>query len=262
GNTQNPRTITVTQDIAFSAEFEGIKYKLSLSVNDATRGIFSGNGEYSINTAVTITASPNSGYRFVGWSDGNKNSARTITVTKDIALVAIFGIESMYYVYAAPNNTTMGSVTGSNDYEKKSLVEAVHKAEYSANSVATITAIPNPGYRFVRWNDGSTTNPLNFTVTDDHIITAIFDENTGITDREASDISVYPNPARDNITVVLPENIHQAVFTLYDIQGKVLLQQEISNQDVISVNTFAKGIYIYNVTTDKEKHVGKLMIDN
>jgi hypothetical protein len=262
GNTQNPRSITVTQDIVFSAEFVSVKHKVLLSVNDITRGTVSGNGEYTINTVVTITATPYTGYRFVGWSDGNKNNTRTITVTQDIALVAIFGIEGMYYVYASPNNSVMGSVTGSNDYEKKSLTEAVHKAEYSANSTATITAIPNPGYRFVQWSDGNTTNPLSFTVTDDYIITAIFDENTGITDREASDISVYPNPARDHITVILPENIHQAVFTLYDMQGKLLLQQEINNQDVISVNTFAKGIYLYNITTDKQKHVGKLRIKN
>ncbi|MDR0605549.1 MAG: T9SS type A sorting domain-containing protein [Bacteroidales bacterium] len=261
GNTQNPRTITVTQDISFSAEFEEIKYNLSLSANDATRGTFSGDGEYTINTVVPITATPHTSYRFVGWSDGNKNSQRSITITKDIALVAIFGKENMYYVYAAPNNTMMGSVTGSNDYDKKSLVDAVHKAEYSANSVATITAIPNPGYRFVRWNDGSTSNPLSFTVMDDYIITAFFDETTGITDMEISAISVYPNPARDNIHIILPENIHHALFTLYDMQGKVLIRKKISNQKTISVSNLAKGVYIYNVTTDKQKHTGKLIIN-
>jgi hypothetical protein len=79
---------------------------------------------------------------------------------------------------------------------------------------------------------------------------------------EASTISVYPNPARNNITVILPENISYAVFTLYDMQGKALVKQNINNQDAISVNNLAAGIYIYNVTTEKQNHRGQLIINN
>jgi hypothetical protein len=78
----------------------------------------------------------------------------------------------------------------------------------------------------------------------------------------ASSITIYPNPAKDNIHITLPENVHQAIFSLYDMQGKILLQQEISNQDAVQVSNLAAGIYIYNVTTEKQNHRGQLTINN
>jgi hypothetical protein len=260
GNTTNPRTITITQDTIFTAIFDTIRYALALSVNDPLRGTVSGNGIYAVNSVATIEATSNTGYRFAFWSDGNIDSVRVITITQAISLIAIFGMEDMYYVYAVPNNPNMGSVTGSNDYQKRNgKPDPVFKREYAANSLATITAIPNTGYRFVGWGDGNIDNPREFTVTGDAIFKAIFDYATGIEDIETSTITIYPNPATDNITIVLPENVHRAIFTLYDMQGKVLIQQQINNQDAVSVNKLAAGIYIYNIKTEKENHTGKII---
>jgi hypothetical protein len=72
-------------------------------------------------------------------------------------------------------------------------------------------------------------------------------------------ITIYPNPAIDNISITLPENVHSAVFTLYDMQGKVLIKQEVKNQETVAINKLASGIYIYNVRTDKQNHTGKLI---
>ena len=37
-----------------------------------------------------MTATPNEGYEFTGWNDGNTENPRTVTVTSDTAFVAIF----------------------------------------------------------------------------------------------------------------------------------------------------------------------------
>jgi hypothetical protein len=139
----------------------------------------------------------------------------------------------------------MGTVTGSGVYFK--------------DSTAIIEAIPNQGYRFVKWDDNITDNPRTITVTSDTNITAIFDIIDAITEITTSPIAIYPNPARDHISIILPENVLNAVFTLYDMQGKVLLQQNIGNQDVVSVNNLAAGIYIYSVRTDKVNYQGKII---
>jgi hypothetical protein len=261
GNTENPRAITVTQDTSFIATLEPIIYNVSLNSNDTVRGITNGSGDYVAFSVVTITATPNAGYRFVGWSDNNKDSMRAITITQNLAFVAIFGIEDMYYVYAAPQNSTMGNVTGSDDYHKRNNAEnsPIFKREYAANSIASIVATPNADYRFVQWDDGNTDNPREFTVTGDSIFTAIFESTVGITNISSSAISVYPNPVTDNIHIVLPENVVHAVFTLYDMQGKVLIRKEVSDRDAVSVSNLANGIYIYNVGTEKEKRQGKIV---
>ncbi|MDE6106579.1 MAG: hypothetical protein K2F84_05725, partial [Bacteroidales bacterium] len=61
------------------------------------------------------------------------------------------------------NDGAMGIVIGGGDYE---LDEKI-----------TVAAIPNPGYYFVRWDDGNTANPRILTVTGDITLTAIFAKN-------------------------------------------------------------------------------------
>jgi len=59
------------------------------------------------------------------------------------------------------NDSSMGTVTGGGVYEK--------------NTMATLTAVPNPNFEFVCWKNGSTKNPRTVTVTANASYTAIFD---------------------------------------------------------------------------------------
>ncbi|MDR1459970.1 MAG: T9SS type A sorting domain-containing protein, partial [Bacteroidales bacterium] len=79
---------------------------------------------------------------------------------------------------------------------------------------------------------------------------------------KTSSIAIYPNPATDNIYITLPENVRSAFFTLYDLQGKELIKQEVSNQDRVAVNGLASGIYIYKIKTNKQSYQDKLRINN
>ena len=48
------------------------------------------NGLYREGTELSVKAVPDSGFRFVGWSDGSVEADRTITVSEDITLIASF----------------------------------------------------------------------------------------------------------------------------------------------------------------------------
>ena len=89
GNTENPRTVTVTSDTVFTAIFTeaGTTPTITVTVNDATMG----SATYTMdgNTAV-LTATANEGYEFTGWNDGNTENPRTVTVTSDTTFTAIF----------------------------------------------------------------------------------------------------------------------------------------------------------------------------
>jgi hypothetical protein len=247
-DTQNPRTITVTQDTNFTAIFEVVPvYHVTVTANNSNMGTVTGGGDFPKNTAVTIKATPEAGFRFVHWNDGNTQNQRTIMLAQDTSFMAIFAVSTpnTYHVTVVANNNSMGTLAGDGDY--------------TANTTATIVAFPNAGYRFVHWDDGNTLSSYTFTVTRDMLFTATFESETGITDIETSAINIYPNPTTDNIRISLPENVYHAVFTLYDMQGKELIRREINNEDVVSVSTFAIGIYIYNVRTEKENHTGKLI---
>jgi hypothetical protein len=136
----------------------------------------------------------------------------------------------------------------------------VIQANTCTDNIAIIGATANTGYRFVQWNDGNTDNPRTITVTEDIVFTAEFESEVGISEIDASAVAVYPNPAVDNITVTLPESVAQAVFTIYEMQGRVLIYKYIGSGDAVSVDGLAAGMYVYNVVTEKGSHKGKIEI--
>ena len=89
GDTNDVRTIVVTENVSLSAEFAANTYELEL-ITDATKGRAIGGGTYTYGTEVTIVAIPNAGYKFSQWSDGDKNDVRTIIMSGDITLTAEF----------------------------------------------------------------------------------------------------------------------------------------------------------------------------
>ncbi len=90
GNTDNPRTFTLTADIACTAQFE------SASANTYTLSIYAQGCETPTQylcdegQQLSVTAVPQEGYHFTQWSDGNTDNPRTIIVKSDMALTAEF----------------------------------------------------------------------------------------------------------------------------------------------------------------------------
>ncbi len=160
GNTDNPRTITVTQDTLFTALFAKNQYTLTITSNDNSIGTVSGGGTYEYLDEATLTATTTAAHHhFVQWSDGETDTLRTITVTEDLSLTAIFAIDT-HQVSAVTNNELYGNVSGG--------------GYFPYGSTVTLTPNPENGYYFVWWNNSDTTNPNTFTVTGDTLLSALF----------------------------------------------------------------------------------------
>ncbi len=69
-------------------------------------------------------------------------------------------------------------------------------------------------------------------------------------------LSVYPNPSIDYINLVVgSKDLTNITFQLYDVQGKVLVNQKVtSSQTSIRMADFATGVYFLNVV-DKNSEV-------
>ncbi|MDR2684574.1 MAG: T9SS type A sorting domain-containing protein [Prevotellaceae bacterium] len=63
---------------------------------------------------------------------------------------------------------------------------------------------------------------------------------------------MYSNPAA--VT-----NVSNALFTLCDMQGRVLSREIVNSRSIISVSGLVAGIYLYNVITEKENRQGKIL---
>ena len=69
---------------------DAVYYTIKTAVNDATMGKAEGGGEYKENTKISLTATPNSGYEFVKWSNESTANPLEVTVTEDATYTAIF----------------------------------------------------------------------------------------------------------------------------------------------------------------------------
>ena len=167
---------TITEVVVNTSMASSATAKLSISV---------GGTSYLSNKALTTSAA---NYTATGAASGDlvisyTNTARAFYIKSITVTYEAKEIEGpKYTVTANVNNPTMGSVTGA--------------GEYGEGATATLTAIPNPAYKFVDWSNGSTDNPLKITVTENIELTANFEALPTMTCAEAS-------AAANGATVVL-----------------------------------------------------------
>ncbi len=137
-------------------------YAVSITSNNSKYGKVTGVDQkrYPSGSVLRVKAEANTGYYFVRWSDNKKDNPRTISITKDVTLQAMFEKTPTYTVTVKSANTTMGKVSGGGVYKE--------------GETATIKAIPNSGYQFANWSNGTSTPTYSFRVTKDVSFTAYF----------------------------------------------------------------------------------------
>lgn len=92
GNAENPRTVVVTENKTFKANFsENATYSYTITTMcNPNEGSVYGAGTYAQGTSVMLIALPNTGYEFDYWDDGNRDNPRNIVVTGNQVYVAFF----------------------------------------------------------------------------------------------------------------------------------------------------------------------------
>ena len=146
-----PQIQTVMEDATYTAVFDETlnKYTVSVMSNPSGACAISGAGIYDYNESantVTITITPNSGYTFTGWSDGQggTNTTRQMAVTGDINLVANFTVANPDY-----------TITWKNEAGTANLVDPVGQKAGTATiytgAIPTKTATAQYTYTFDGW---------------------------------------------------------------------------------------------------------------
>ena len=72
-------------------------------------------------------------------------------------------------------------------------------------------------------------------------------------------INIYPNPATDNIYI---SNLcEKSIIKIYDIKGKLVLENKISNKEYVNISSLAKGIYQVKFEGNNIDESKKLIIE-
>jgi hypothetical protein len=156
-DTTTPPIILATPEPEFPAPTQ---YTLTVTAGEGGTVSTEG-GTYDEGTEVTIIATPDEGYDFVGWegSDSTENSL-TITLNSNESFNALFEFIPLYTL------TVLSSEGGT---------VSTNGGTYLEGFEFSILATPNTGYEFQKWEEvDALTSSLTITVSSNISLTAIF----------------------------------------------------------------------------------------
>ena len=122
---------------------------------------------YKCGEKVKLTAVPDPGGYFIGWSGDETGTSETITIVMDYEKY----IEAKFTT-GAPTDGYVIKVTATNG----TVTKTPDKSLYELGETVSILAKPNSGYAFSEWKGAieSTSNPLTIAVTGNMSLTAVF----------------------------------------------------------------------------------------
>lgn len=187
-----------------------------------------------------VEASAFEGFRFVCWSDSVTDNPRSVTVSHDTTLTALF--DTLYVTLTlTANNPDWGTVEGG--------------GEYAYGTEVTISAMANEGYRFVQWSDGVEGNPRVSRLVEDMELTAEFAEGVGIGTVDGCGVRVYPNPT-SGVLHVEGDGVER--IDVYDLKGCALLSA--THVNTIDLSALPSGVYYLHVLDGEGVSVRKMNV--
>ena len=79
----------------------------------------------------------------------------------------------------------------------------------------------------------------------------------GLTDFENKLFEIYPNPTNDQVHINFSGS--NAELTVYDAQGKMVLKDQIQNQEIISLQNFERGVYLFEFNNSNGRSVQRVV---
>ncbi len=211
-------------------------------------------------TNVTLSATANSGYEFVGWDDSNGNRVSTeknftVTVNSNVTYKAVFVTESTKCTVSVSAVTNPATSYGGT---------ATASAETVASgSTVTLTATTATNFKFIGWSIGegdiiSTENPYTATVTSNTEFVAHFIEKTKYTiSATSADLSMGSATVNGVETTTIYEGSPITLVATpakgYNFAGWVIGTETVSSDETFVTTATANQTYTATFKKAEEK---------
>lgn len=230
-------------------------YVITTTANPNNGGVIVGSGTYQQGQSCTVTATAYPNYSFANWAENgivvSSDASYTFTVSGNRNLVANFNYSALTYTISVTSNPSYGgTMTGG--------------GSYLPGQYCTVTATPSTGYTFTNWTENgnviSFEASYTFIVSNDRNLVANFSNGHGVNEQSATAISLYPNPAKDKLTIEAAELINR--IEIYTIRGTLVYSQKVWAEKIeVHVNDFAFGTYIVRLTTASGVGISRFVKD-
>ena len=230
-------------------------YVITTTANPNNGGVIVGSGTYQQGQSCTVTATAYPNYSFANWAENgivvSSDASYTFTVSGNRNLVANFNYSALTYTISVTSNPSYGgTVTGG--------------GSYLPGQYCSVTATPSTGYTFTNWTENgnviSFEASYTFIVSNDRNLVANFSNGHGVNEQSATAISLYPNPAKDKLTIEAAELINR--IEIYTISGTLVYSQKVCAEKIeVHVNDFAFGTYIVRLTTASGVGISRFVKD-
>jgi len=152
-------------------------------------------GTYNENSNVTVTAAPAEGYVFSGWTGNASGSTNPLTVS-------INGDKNITATFSRNQYALNVGVVGQGSVDQELVSSAKSKTDYDSGSTVRLTATPETGWLFYKWEglttDGNTeeaevnsTNPVDVAISQSVNTTATFEQIITETDNPTSAVGKW-----------------------------------------------------------------------
>jgi hypothetical protein len=238
------------------ANFEVIpatQYTISVSANNSSWGSVSGGGTFNEVSSQTVTATANSGYRFVNWTESgipvSSEANYTFTLNGNRTLVANFEVipATQYTISVSANDSSWGSVSGGGTFNE--------------GSYQTVTATANAGYRFVNWTESgipvSSEANYTFTLNGNRTLVANFKNTTAIESIETSDIKIR---SKDGMISVDSPNETIMSVKITDLSGRFIKSVQVRSNQFETPNPHGLRIAIILIETPNKIYSKKILL--
>ena len=231
-------SFTVTSNRSLVANFEEQApdtYNINVSPNPNIGGTVTGGGNYDAGQQCTVTATANTGYTFINWTeDGDEvttEASYTFIVAGNRNLVANFTLNG-YTINVTADPSEGGTLSG--------------EGSYNYGELCTITATANENYEFINWTKDeveiSTEPSYTFSVSESTTYVAHFRYFDNVDETQTTS-QLFPNPVASTLSIKAEKEIKSVC--VYDVFGRLVKKQNGSSTEMdLDMSGLDNGTYL------------------
>lgn len=187
----------------------------------------------------------------------NTTTVNLVSGTNVINLGFDLTVSTGYYFQtdATVNQSTLGQA--SPRLQRENNVNLV-TYPYMISDLVSITSNTYGNQYYFYFYDWKVEQAPTYCSSDPFAVTVTVDNTTGITTANSTGLSIYPNPADQNVTI--HSNVQNGRVSLMDATGRLVKEQNINLNTTLSVEELPAGVYMLRVASETASDVVRVIV--